>query len=631
MCGGFVEDVLDTVGDAIEDVGDFIGDTVEAVVENPLGAIVSVGSMALGVPPVWAGALGGAANAAANDGNILEGALLGGATGYVGGLAGQAAASAGAGNILAGAAGGAAAGATGAALTGQDIIRGALMGGTLGAGTGALYDIYQDVNGNKVYVRDDGSTVTRDGNGNIISSTPATDGSQAPVFEYNPNTGRIELISGNGELNILSEAETNALMAKIDPALRNSLVDTGEPFRVEVGGLPGTAENPSYANSEFRTPGTDLATFDQIDAGAATWNPAANAWEVGATPDYSGFGPTESQYGAFGEPPTGTTSTPYTGPEIFNFDNGGAFTLNNDGTVTYTDANTGQTVNHTGATVQAGGAGGVTYTFDDGTWWTTNPDGSSVWTDTDGVTHTSSGGTYTGSGTGGTPTDLGEVTITAPREPTTNPDAVNVTPTTPTPTTPETPGTIPYPTEPGWTTPVTPVFPVIPGGTGGGSGGGTGGGGGGGGTPPTSTLQTNWGLNPGWIAPTPFYNTTSPVQSQFYWGAHPFQAGPTFNAQLYNQAFAPQTPWGVQQAFQPLTPEEAVAASRGEYQYQPQGAPAVRVSQYVPQQVVRNNAPATMVAAPVAPTATAVTTPAPVYTATPVVGPTAPTFVVGPA
>ena len=101
---------MSAITDAISSVGDFIGNAVESVVNDPLGAIVSVGAMALGVPPVFAGALGGAANAAEHGGNILEGALTGGAMGYVGGAAGGLAADAGAGSILSGAAGGAAAG-----------------------------------------------------------------------------------------------------------------------------------------------------------------------------------------------------------------------------------------------------------------------------------------------------------------------------------------------------------------------------------------------------------------------------------------------------------------------------------------------------------------------------------------
>jgi hypothetical protein len=59
---------------------------------------------------------------------------------------------------------------------------------------------------------------------------------------------------------------------------------------------------------------------------------------------------------------------------------------------------------------------------------------------------------------------------------------------------------------------------------------------------------TSGGLNPGWIAPTEFYDTNSPVQSQFYWGQHPYQQGTTFNSALYNSVpNAPAKPWGIQQ------------------------------------------------------------------------------------
>jgi hypothetical protein len=65
------------------------------------------------------------------------------------------------------------------------------------------------------------------------------------------------------------------------------------------------------------------------------------------------------------------------------------------------------------------------------------------------------------------------------------------------------------------------------------------------------------GLNPGWIEPPPFYNATSPVQSQYYWGSRPYQPGPTFNEVLYNTApNAPQTPFGLQQMAQPLTGDQ---------------------------------------------------------------------------
>ena len=62
----------------------------------------------------------------------------------------------------------------------------------------------------------------------------------------------------------------------------------------------------------------------------------------------------------------------------------------------------------------------------------------------------------------------------------------------------------------------------------------------------------NPGLNPGFVQPTPFYNTTSPVQSQYYWGQHPYQPGPRFDQNLYNQVpNAPRTPFGLQQMYTP--------------------------------------------------------------------------------
>jgi len=707
MCGGFVEDVFDAVGDVIEDVGDFIGDTVEAVVENPIGAIVSVGGMALGIPPVYAGALGGAANAAANGGNILEGALTGGAMGYVGGVAGQAAANAGAGAALSGAAGGAAAGAAGAALTGQDILQGALQGGALGGAAGYVTGGAPTSGGNQAPVYDYNPNT---GGFDLVSpgsvvTTPTTGGTQPPVYDWNPATGNLDLasignmpgltpnlgIGGNlpadwrsftgqwdptsgnmfgfndvvvapdsgtyagdygpglsdntaynpgQELNILTEQQTADLMKNVDPRLINALQDTGPvapdtsvdtgadagvdsgtdvPFRVEVGGLPGTIENPGYANSEFRTPGTDLASFADIDAGRATWNPAANAWEVGAKLDYSSFNPTESLPGAFGEPPTGTPTTPTTtpsGPSTYTFDDGSTITFKPDGTTTYTDPVTGVSGSHRVETVQGGTGGGATYTYDDGTWLTINPDGSSMWTDTNGGTHTNSGGTYTAPN-GGTPTDLGEITITAPKEPTVITDPTDlgdivivgdrpVKPTEPPtdlgdivivgdrpvtetpvitppvveppvvepPITPEPPVVEPPVVEP----PIDPVFPVIPVTP----------------TPPVTppptpytpkagtplAVKTDYGLNPGWIQAVPMYQTTNDVQSQYYWGGHPFQGGQTFNPQLAQSGYAPATPWGQQQQFRQLTPQEVALAAQGRYLGEPAAAPATRWAPY---------------------------------------------------
>jgi len=601
--------------DAIEDVGDFISDTVEAVIDNPLGALVSVGGMALGIPPIYAGALGGAANAAANDGNILEGALLGGATGYVGGLAGNAAAQAGANATLAGAAGGAAAGATGAALTGNNILEGAFTGGVLGGATGYVKSEFFSPD-SQTYTRtyDDGSTIEFTKAGNIISNTPATDGSLAPVFDYSETLGKIVPAAtgpqfGTNPLNELSIEETNDLIRRnVSPGMIDNLVDTGDqPFRVEIEGAAGTADAPQYAKTEFRTPGTDLASWDQVDAGQATWNPAANAWEV-VTPNYDTFQPTDTNFGAFGEAPTGgqpVTQPVDTTPTTYTFDDGSTITIGANGQTSITDAISGNTVTTKTGSSYISEGGGKTTVFDDGSWMTINPDGSSVVADSTGKVTTHGGGTVTGPGTGGTPTDLGEIEIVDTRPTTTTPttttptdlgtiDIVGTRPvvTTPVDTTPidTTPvdTTIPYnPVTP--VTPVTPIFPVI--------------------TPTTPTTPVTpttpttpvnpaniarvnpmSGLNPGFMNPTPFYNTTSPVQSQFSWGARAFQPGPTFDSKLYNQAPAPETPWGIQNIAQPLTAQEYTRA----YQGQPIVRPPLPVAR-------RYEAPVQQVAGPVAP------------------------------
>jgi hypothetical protein len=59
------------------------------------------------------------------------------------------------------------------------------------------------------------------------------------------------------------------------------------------------------------------------------------------------------------------------------------------------------------------------------------------------------------------------------------------------------------------------------------------------------------GLNPGFIAPQPYYQNTNQVQSKFFYGARPYQPGPTFDQALYDQVAAPVTPWGLQQMYTP--------------------------------------------------------------------------------
>ena len=70
--------------------------------------------------------------------------------------------------------------------------------------------------------------------------------------------------------------------------------------------------------------------------------------------------------------------------------------------------------------------------------------------------------------------------------------------------------------------------------------------------------MTRFGLNPGLMQAVPQYQTTSPVQSQYYWGAPMYQTGgPTLQVFDPNLArsnpYAPATPFGIQQMFTPAT------------------------------------------------------------------------------
>jgi hypothetical protein len=59
------------------------------------------------------------------------------------------------------------------------------------------------------------------------------------------------------------------------------------------------------------------------------------------------------------------------------------------------------------------------------------------------------------------------------------------------------------------------------------------------------------GMNPGLVGAgiRPAYQTTSPVQSQYYWGRQPYMATPA-DLDQYNQSpFMPEQPWGIQQGF----------------------------------------------------------------------------------
>jgi hypothetical protein len=62
------------------------------------------------------------------------------------------------------------------------------------------------------------------------------------------------------------------------------------------------------------------------------------------------------------------------------------------------------------------------------------------------------------------------------------------------------------------------------------------------------------GTNPGFFVGVPAqYQTTSPVQSRFYYGPRPLQTGATFSPEQYRQVAAPVQPWGLQQMYNPQT------------------------------------------------------------------------------
>jgi hypothetical protein len=94
-------------------------------------------------------------------------------------------------------------------------------------------------------------------------------------------------------------------------------------------------------------------------------------------------------------------------------------------------------------------------------------------------------------------------------------------------------------------------------------------------------------INPGYIQPQPFYNTTNAAQSKFFWGGSGPQfvsgdpANP-FNARAYNQVAAPDTPYGLGQIAAPLSPEEVQQAIAGTYKQRPGTPAATRVEAYKP-------------------------------------------------
>ena len=298
---------------------------------------------------------------------------------------------------------------------------------------------------------------------------------------------------------------------------------SGGGFRVDVSGSAGYQGNPSAVIPEYRTQGTDLATQQQIDNGTARFNASANAWEV----------PTDVYV-------PNVTVTPPSASQPSNLQ------------VAQVTVNPNQLINPTQPVVNVPNIPIVT------TPTVTAPAA------TQPVTPTTTPTT--------TPTEekpvvpLTPLTPLVPGAPLPDRTVTNVIVPEPTVTPPVAPPpeTIPYnPPPPPTTPPVVnvPNPPLV--------------------TEPPETKPTTYGtyswgnvvpvkiprgLNPGLIAPTPYYQTTNPAQSQYYWGSHPYQEGPTFNSQLYNTApGAPATPYGLGRIQTQATPEQILAAMQGLY------------------------------------------------------------------
>ena len=407
-------------------------------------------------------------------------------------------------------------------------------------------------------------------------------------------------------LTYVAQGVTNYVAGEIAGSTSNSFADTGAieydsdafsdytsdtPFRVEVSGAAGTAEAPQYVDFNYTTPGTELATVEQIDSGLARWNPAANAWET----------------------PVADVIADASTPGLQVFDDGSSIQIFDDGSTLITD--TSGNVTSTPATDASDLVGPVV------------PDITEI-------------------------PDLGEVTITDTRpEPPgpvvpdvvlppdiIDPPIVDPEPEVPeiviTDTRPEPPGPVvpdvivppdivdppivdpepevpeivitdtpepplpPVPpdvvvppdivdppiVDPEPPIDLTPYIPIVvvppyvpP-------------------TPPVTPPSTyvppvfpelaprtfGSGLNPGFIQPGAFYNTTNPNQSKFYWGGHGYQSGPDFDQRQYNQVAGPVTPYGLQGQAQPLTGQQITDVVQGRPLVQAPVAPATRVEQYRP-------------------------------------------------
>ena len=404
-----------------------------------------------------------------------------------------------------------------------------------------------------------------------VAPTPAPVATEPPITSVAGPGGPASIGPGPVDVSNMTQEQLNQVLSQNNPYLESGpgtqVASAETPFRVDVSGAAGTAESPSYAIQDAMTPGSKLATQAEIDAGTATWNPTANAWEVAGTPaELAPVVPTEIATGAGGSA-YGVGGANYVAPVVVD---AAEATVASAGLTEAQVAALGGTaaaavaVNSLGATGAAQAANQTLASTAPVTAPTATAPVAPV--------------TTPPVATAPVETPVAPVTTppiaTAPVEtpvPTTTPPATATPPAT---YTGPGIGEVPNPAE----VPVTdlsttaqPMGPspydwVAPAAIGAGVGavaaGALGGGGSGGGVPYTPTTGhyafgtadklVNPGLNPGWITAQPFYNTTSPVQAQYYWGAHPYVQTEADLANLNNVPYAPAVPWGLQQPQAPF-------------------------------------------------------------------------------
>jgi len=307
------------------------------------------------------------------------------------------------------------------------------------------------------------------------------------------------------------------------------------PFQVDVSGTAGFEGNPTAVTGPLN-PGSQLATQAEIDAGQATYNPAANAWEVSApvVPEPIVTSPPATdlvQALPVAPPVDAIAEVPVTAPPL--------------SPVEPVYLPPGERISEVVVPENPG------------------PPPPAPVAPAPVVTPPE----YTGPGIGETP-NPGEVPVRdavatpvperpviapPPIEPGSVPveDAIARPPGTPQPglggyTMPPVSatdlallaagwyylnGVLTAPDAPATRAPYGPIAPVTFGQTG---------------------SLVNPGLNPGFIQPTPFYNTTSPVQAKFNYGQRALQTGTTFDPLAYNNVpGASAQPYGLQQLYTP--------------------------------------------------------------------------------